>query len=88
MVKRIRWTDMDKTRTPFAKLRAGYEVYNRTTGKSPHTVRWYDERLELFERFVGLRASLADVTIPTARAFISHLQERTTRHPNNPFVVN
>jgi site-specific recombinase XerD len=88
MVKRTRWPDMDKNETPFAKLRAGYQVYNKTTGKSPHTVRWYDERLELFERFVGSKAALVDVTIPNARAFIAHLQERTTRHPNNPFVVN
>ena len=40
MVKRTRWTDMDKRDTPFAKLRAAYRVYNQTTGKSPHTIRW------------------------------------------------
>jgi len=88
MVKRTRWADMDKNETPFAKLRAGYQVYNKTTGKSPHTVRWYDERLELFQRFVGPTANLTDVAIPTARAFIAHLQERTTKNPNNPFVLN
>ena len=88
MVKRTRWTDMDKSDTPFNKLRAAYVVFNKTTGKSPHTIRWYEERLELFERFVGPDATLADVTIPSVRDFIAHLQERTTRHPNNPLVVN
>jgi site-specific recombinase XerD len=79
---------MDKNETPFDKLRAGYQVFNKTTGKSPHTVRWYDERLELFQRFVGPTANLTDVAVPTARAFIAHLQERTTKNPNNPFVLN
>jgi site-specific recombinase XerD len=88
MVKRTRWTDMDKRDTPLAKLRAAYRVYNQTTGKSPHTIRFYEERLELFERFAGPEATLASVTIPNARAFIAHLQERTTRHANNPFVIN
>jgi site-specific recombinase XerD len=88
MVKRTRWTDMDKKDTPFPKLRAACRVYNQTTGKSPHTIRWYDERLEPFERFAAPNATLESVTIPTVRAFIANLQERTTRHVNNPFVIN
>ncbi len=88
MVNRTHWTDMDKRDTPFVKLRDAYRVYNQTTGKSPHTIRFYEERLGLFERFVGTEPTLADLTIPKVRAFIADLQERTTRHTNNPFIVN
>lgn len=86
MAARIRWTDMDKSNTPFAKLRAGFVVYNQTTGKSKATVGWYDWRLELFERWLGPDATLADVTIPTVRAYIAELQGRTMRLVGHPFI--
>ncbi|HZQ74736.1 MAG TPA: tyrosine-type recombinase/integrase [Burkholderiales bacterium] len=85
MTKRIRWTEMDKSTTPFRELRKAFAVYNQTTNKSPATVRWYDFRLELFERWLGATACLADVTINNARAYIAELQNRTTRHGNNPY---
>jgi len=53
---------MDKSRTPFPQLRLNFSVYNRTTNKSPRTVAWYEQRLELFERYLGATATLADVT--------------------------
>ena len=79
---------MDKSGIPFAKLRAAFAVYNRTTNKSPQTVQWYEERLELFERFLGRRAVLAGVSVENVRAFIADLQGRTQRHANNPYVKN
>jgi site-specific recombinase XerD len=84
MAKRIRWNEMDKSTTPFRKLRAAFVVYNQTTGKSPHTVHWYEFRLELFERWLGP----ADVTIPNVRAYIADLQGRTQIHVNNRMVRN
>jgi len=86
MVKRIRWNEMDKRKTPFPRLRAAFKVYNQTTGKSPQTVNWYEFRLELFERWLGAGATLDDVTIPNVRAYIAELQNRTERWSNNPFV--
>ncbi len=79
---------MDKSRTPFPELRRAYRFYNETSGKSPHTVKWYEFRLELFERFLGEDANLADVTVQNVRAFIADLQSRNERHANNRFVTN
>ncbi|MEX2246949.1 MAG: tyrosine-type recombinase/integrase [Dehalococcoidia bacterium] len=79
---------MDKSTTPFRTLRQAFKVYNQTTGKSPKTVGWYEFRLELFERWLGPDASLADVTIPNVRAYIAELQGRTERWTNNPFIKN
>ncbi len=87
-VRRIGWREMEKSDIPFGKLRDAFVVYNKTTGKSPNTIRWYEERLELFERFVGPRATLADVAVPNVRAYIAHLQDRKTRYENNHFIRN
>ncbi|HEU0074393.1 MAG TPA: tyrosine-type recombinase/integrase [Dehalococcoidia bacterium] len=88
MAKKQSWTDMDKSRTPFPELRRAYRFYNETSGKSPLTVKWYDERLELFERFLGDDATLAEVTVQNVRAYIAELQCRTERHTHNRFVKN
>ncbi len=77
---------MDKSNIPFAKLRAGFVVYNQTTGKSKATIGWYDWRLGLFERWLGPDAKLADVTIPTVRQYVADLQGRTMRCVDNPFI--
>ena len=45
MAKRTRWQSVNKARIPFAKLREAYAVFNKTSGKSPHTVEWYEFRL-------------------------------------------
>ncbi len=53
MGKRRRWSEMDKSAIPLAKLRNAFEVHNQTTGKSPNAYRWYSDKLSLFERFLG-----------------------------------
>jgi site-specific recombinase XerD len=88
MAKKQTWAEMDKSGIPLAKLIEGFALYNRTTNKSPRTVAWYSERLGLFQRFAGEDATLRDITVPNARAFIAELQGRTTRNPNNPFYKN
>jgi integrase/recombinase XerC/integrase/recombinase XerD len=85
MAKKTHWRDMKKDAIPFAKLREQFAVYNKTTGKSPATVNWYEQKLELFERWLGPDACLADVSIPTVREYVADLQDRTTRHVNSPF---
>ena len=88
MAKKQSWAEMDKSGIPLDKLVEGFALYNRTTNKSPRTVDWYSERLGGFQRFVGDDATLADISIPNARAFIAELQGRKTRNPNNPFYKN
>jgi integrase/recombinase XerC/integrase/recombinase XerD len=74
---------MKKDNIPFGKLRQQFEVCNKTTGKSPSTVWWYEQKLGLFERWLGPDACLADLTIANVREFIVELQERTTKNLNN-----
>ena len=86
MPRKRSWAEMDKSRTPFTQLRAAFSSYNRTTNKSLRTVAWYEQKLELFERHLGVGADLSDVTVENVRAFIADLQGRTRRYENNPFV--
>lgn len=79
---------MNRRSMPFAALRVAFASYNRTTNKSPQTVVWYDKRLGLFERYLGLNANLDDVTVENVRSFVAELQGRTTRHENNQFVLD
>src|SRR3990170_581541 len=88
MGRRQRWSDMDKSAIPLAQLRRAFEVYNQTSGKSPHTGRWYSEKLALFERFLGDGCTMANLSLETVREFIADLQGRRMRHENNPFVKN
>jgi integrase/recombinase XerC/integrase/recombinase XerD len=75
---------MKKDTISIRKLREQFAVYNKTAGKSARTVEWYEQKLDLFERYLGSEACLADVTVPNVRGFIAELQERTQRNPNNP----
>jgi site-specific recombinase XerD len=87
MAKKQRWAEMNKSKTPLSELRTAFRFYNQTNNKSRHTLRWYDDRLDLFIRFLGEDAVLGDLTIPNVRAFIADLQSRDVRHLNNRFVV-
>jgi hypothetical protein len=58
MAKKQSWAEMDKTNIPLLKLIEGFALYNRTTNKSPRTVSWYSERLDMFRCFVGDQATL------------------------------
>lgn len=87
MAKKQSWAEMDKSETPLRDLRTAFRFYNQTNNKSRHTVKWYDDRLELFERFLGEQAVLGELTVPNVRAFIADLQSREVRHLNNRFVV-
>ncbi len=88
MAKKQSWAEMDKSETPFRELRTAFRFYNETSGKSPHTVKWYEFRLELFQRFLGKNATLKDLTVANVRGFIAELQSRNVRHANNRFVPN
>ncbi len=41
--RNLRWEDMDKSRMELYVLMQHIEVHNKTEGKSPRTVGWYNE---------------------------------------------
>ena len=53
MGKRQRWSTLDKSTVKLSHLRKAYEVYNQTVGKSPNTIHWYNQKLELFDAFIA-----------------------------------
>ena len=55
-----RWEEMDKSQVDLSVLMQHFEVHNRTEGKSPRTVRWYNEVLGLVLRWLRSEA------LPTA----------------------
>ena len=77
--RNLRWEEMDKSKTDLSVLKQHYEVHNRTEGKSPKTVGWYNEVLGLFMRWLGEDGSstaIGDIDENTVRRFILHIQER------------
>lgn len=45
IAKKLSWAKIDKSNTPFEKLRTAYAVFNRTVNRSPRTIKWYDDKL-------------------------------------------
>ena len=69
-----------------ADLREYWEFHNRTEGKSGKTIKWYNDVLNLFERFLEseqLPTFIADIGEPEVRAFIHYLQNKTKRVRRN-----
>lgn len=61
------------------KLAQRFEIHNRSDGKSPRTVQWYNQTVEVFTGWLeseGMSTRLDDVGEDEARLFILHLQER------------
>ncbi len=74
-----RWkTTVD--RLTLDELREYWEFHNQTEGKSPKTIKWYNDVLRLFQRFLeteGYSTLVKDLGELEVRAFIHHLQQRT-----------
>ena len=47
---------MGKSGIALKKLSSHYTVVNKTSGRSPHIVAWYESQLELFESLLGPEA--------------------------------
>ncbi|MEX2158160.1 MAG: tyrosine-type recombinase/integrase [Dehalococcoidia bacterium] len=77
---------MYKSVVTLERLKEAYAVYNQVVGKSPRTIQWYNQKLELFERFLGDGCELADFTLESARAYIADLQNRRARYERNGYV--
>lgn len=56
-----------------------------TEGRTQRTVGWYRQMLLGFDRFLGKKAHLTDVTVENARKFVAHLQTRETRYQDGSF---
>lgn len=74
----------EKMDTSLATLIDLFAATKRTEGKTDKTISWYTAFLLQFLAFVGEAASIADFSLPNARAFVAHLQSRDTRFENHP----
>ena len=62
-----------------ARLAKRFEVHNRSDGKSPRTVEWYNQSLEVFGGWLaaeGMSTHLNDIGEDEVRLFILYLQGR------------
>jgi integrase/recombinase XerC/integrase/recombinase XerD len=84
------WRREELTKESFelTELAKEFELYNRTEGKSPKTVDWYNLSLKQFHRFLVQSeqpARLANLGEHQVREFILYLQEKT-RWQDNPHI--
>ena len=83
-----RWEELDKDSVELSVLARDFELYNRTEGKSPRTVEWYNLTLRQFHRFLvesHKPTRLGELGEPEAREFILYLQG-VDRWRDNPYV--
>ena len=70
---------MDDAGIPLAQLKRIFEVHNVTEGKSPYTVKWYNDVLNLFIRWLessGKSTLLSDITEMDVREYILHIMRQ------------
>jgi len=70
---------MDKRDVTLERLSRQFEAVNRSEGKSPRTVTWYQHALELFMRFLeenSLSTKLGDINLELLREYSLYLQTR------------
>jgi site-specific recombinase XerD len=83
-----RWQELTKDSFELLELARHFELYNRTEGKSPKTIRWYNLSIQQFYRFLTemeKSTKLADLNEGVVRQFILYLQEKT-RWQDNPYI--
>ena len=75
----LRWQDMNKGDIHLKDLIKYFDTYNRSEGKSPATLAWYDQALKVFLNWLiktNRQRTLDSVDENTVREFILWLQER------------
>jgi site-specific recombinase XerD len=88
--KNWRWEELDNSNIELSLLARHFELYNRTEGKSPKTIDWYNLALRQFQRFLvksERSINLNGLGEAEVRGFILYLQERK-RWQENPYVLN
>jgi len=74
-----RWEQLDKSSIDLTILIQHFDMHNRTEGKSPRTVGWYNEILGMFLRWrqsEGLPTDLGSIGETEVRQFVRHLQSK------------
>jgi integrase/recombinase XerC/integrase/recombinase XerD len=77
--RNLRWEQMEKGNIELRQLIQHFEVFNRSEGKSPRTVKWYSDVLNLLLRWLESETRptrLEDIGENEIRAFILHLQDK------------
>ncbi|HEX77618.1 MAG TPA: tyrosine-type recombinase/integrase [Dehalococcoidia bacterium] len=85
-----RWEELEKDSIELSVLARHFELYNRTEGKSPKTVDWYNQALEQFHRFLveGKKSTrLGKLGEAEVREYILFLQDKR-KWQDNPYVSN
>ena len=81
--KRISWKKMDKKNIPLSSLVDQYILTCRTEGKTPKTLRGYQEKLQRFLRWCG-DSTMDSFSVEMVREYISYLQT-VNRYEGHPF---
>ena len=55
--RNTRWEDMDRSNLELSVLIQHYEAHNRTGGKSPRTVEWYNQVLVMLSNWLQSQRS-------------------------------
>ncbi|MFC1870817.1 tyrosine-type recombinase/integrase [Chloroflexota bacterium] len=77
--RNVRWQDMDKKNILLAEPIRYFDTCNRSDGKSSHTLRWYNQTLNMLLGWLietGRPVTLGSIDENTVREFILWLQER------------
>lgn len=89
--RQVRWEQMDKSGIELSVLIQHFEVHNKTEGKSPRTVKWYNDVLGMFLGWLeeqGLPTDLKHIGENEARQFILYIQGRPgTKGPTSTHTV-
>ncbi len=86
MVTRTRnrkWQELEKSSTSLERLAKHFEAQNRSEGKSPRTVEWYERVLRYFQDYLkeeGYPTTLGGVNLQVVREFVVYLQTREKWH--------
>lgn len=75
---------MDKSQVPLSRLSEQYFTTCRSEGKTPATMRGYEEKLGRFVRWCE-NATLGDFSVGLVREYISYLQE-VPKWEDHPFL--
>jgi len=77
--RNLRWEEIDKSQTDLSVLLQHFEVHNKTEGKSPRTVGWYNEVLGMFIKWLredGSSTAIGEIDEYLVRRFILYIQEK------------
>ena len=77
--RNLRWQEMEKRNIQLQDLIRYFDTYNRSDGKSPSTLRWYNQALNMFLGWLietGRPTTLGSIDEDTVREFILWFQER------------